>query len=94
MIVDELDLEKVLFCGHMGVVVKAVEACKNCSSKQTKILTGLLKAFHTESHPKDCAPLFISLVTREVYCKPDSDHDDEQLTLTAKVSSLYSLLHH
>ena len=85
MIVDELDLEKVLFCGHTGVVVKVVEACKKCPSKQATILNGLLKAFHVESKPKDCAPLFISLVTREVYFKPDSDKDDEQLPLTVKV---------
>jgi len=42
MIVDELDLEKVLFCGHTGVVVKVVEACKKCPSKQATILNGLI----------------------------------------------------
>jgi len=88
MILDELDLEKVLFCGHTGVVVKAVEACKKCPSKQTTILNGLLKAFHSESQPKDCAPLFMSLVTREVYFKTDNDQDDEQLPLTVKVNDV------
>ena len=79
MIMDELDLEKVLCCGHVGVVVKATEACKKCMPRQQMIiLNKLLKAFHTESHPQDCAVLFTSLVTREVYFKTDVDQGDAQ----------------
>lgn len=87
MIVDELDLEKVLFCGHTGVVVKATEACKRCTPRQQMMmLNKLLKAFHTESHPQDCAILFISLVAREVYFKPDVDQSETQQLVTGKVS--------
>ena len=79
MIMDELDLEKVLCCGHVGVVVKVTEACKKCMPRQQVImLNKLLKAFHTESHPQDCAVLFTSLVTREVYFKTDVDQGDVQ----------------
>lgn len=78
MITDELDLEKVLFCGHMGVVVKVIEACKRCPPRQqVAIFNKLLKAFHTESHPQDCAILFTSLVAREVYFK--SSDESQQL---------------
>lgn len=94
MIVDELDLEKVLFCGHTGVVVKATEACKRCTLRQQlTILNKLLRAFHTESHPQDCAILFTSLVTREVYFKPgDVDQSDRQQLLPEKVSNVHSTL--
>ena len=79
MIVDELDLEKVLFCGHTGVVVKATEAYKKCTPRQqVMMLNKLLKAFHTEAYPQDCAILFTSLVTREVYCKPAVEGESEQ----------------
>ena len=72
MVTDELDLEKILFCGHTGVVVKATEACKRCTARQQVVmLNKLLKAFHAESHPQDCAILFTSLVTRDVYFKSD-----------------------
>lgn len=72
MIIDELDLERVLFCGHTGVVVKATEACKRCAPRQQAMMFNkLLKAFHTDSHPQHSAILFISLVTREVHFKPD-----------------------
>jgi len=80
MIIDELDLEKVLFCGHMGVVVKVTEACKQCTPRQqVAMFNKLLKAFHTESYPKDCAILFTSMVTREVYFKAD-DSESQQLS--------------
>ena len=79
MIVDELDLEKILCCGHTGVVFKATEACKRCAPRQqVTMVNKLLKAFHTEPHPQDCAILFTSLVTREVYFKPVDDDSDER----------------
>ena len=91
MILDELDLEKVLCCGHVGVVVKVTEACKRCTARQQVIMVNkLLKAFHTESHPQDCAVLFTSLVTREVYFKTDVDEDDsQQEPPTGKVSNTH-----
>ena len=88
MILDELDLEKVLSCGHVGVVVKATEACKRCMPRQqAMMLNKLLKAFHTESHPQDCAVLFTSLVTREVYFKADDEDDSQQLPPAGKASN-------
>ena len=89
MIVDELDLEKILCCGHTGVVVKVTEAYKRCPPRQqVTMMNNLLKAFHTESHPKDCAILFTSLVTREVYFKAvDDDSGDTGERQSEKVSS-------
>jgi len=56
MIVDELDLEKVLFCGHTGVVVKVVEeACKKCPSKQATILNGLSMLSHNQKIVLHCS---------------------------------------
>ena len=89
MIVDELDLEKVLSCGHTGVVVKAVEAYYSCAPRQqVTMLNKLLKAFHTESTPQDCAILFTSLVTREVYYKPADDDRSSSLEKVSEVTVL------
>ena len=90
MIVDELDLEKVLFCGHTGVVVKATEAYKRCTPRQqVTMVNKLLKAFHTEAHPRDCAILFTSLVTREVYFKPiDGESDRQQSEKVSKADRM------
>ena len=88
MIVDELDLEKVLFSGHTGVVVKATEAYKRCAPRQqVTMVNKLLKAFHTESCPRDCAILFTSLVTREVYFKT-VDGDGQQSEKVSKADHM------
>lgn len=67
MIVDELlPLEEVLFAGHTGVVVGLLQAAVSCSEKQASLLQELLRAFHTESAPRGCVPVFLSLTTSEV----------------------------
>ena len=68
MLVDELSpLEEVLFTGHTGVVVRLLQAAVLCHEKQPVLLQGLLRAFHTEAYPKSCAPLFLFLITYEVF---------------------------
>lgn len=67
MIVDELlPLEEVLFAGHTGVVVGLLQAAVSCPEKQASLLQELLRAFHTESAPRGCVPVFLSLTTSEV----------------------------
>ena len=67
MLVDELlPLEEILFAGHTGVVVRLLQAAGSCHEKQASLLQELLRAFHTDSAPRGCVPLFLSLTTSEV----------------------------
>ncbi|XP_046882776.1 nucleolar protein 9 isoform X1 [Hypomesus transpacificus] len=69
---DELmeGMEAVLAAGHMGVIVQLTESCVEREEKQAQMMRCLLTAFHcTEpaSRQTSCLPLFMSLLTYEVY---------------------------
>ncbi|XP_036374827.1 nucleolar protein 9, partial [Megalops cyprinoides] len=63
-------LEAVLAAGHMGVIVQLAESCAEWEEKQGQLLQCLLQAFHCADPPSlqtSCLPLFLSLLTHEVY---------------------------
>ncbi|XP_060940480.1 nucleolar protein 9 isoform X2 [Limanda limanda] len=69
---DELiqGVEAVLASGHMGVIVQLAESCAESEEKQDEMLQCLLRAFHCAepgSRHVSCLPLFMSLLTYEVY---------------------------
>ncbi|KPP72493.1 nucleolar protein 9-like [Scleropages formosus] len=69
---DELEegLEAILAAGHMGVVVQLAESCVLQEERQREMLQCLLEAFHCAEPPSrhvSCLPLFLSLLTHEVY---------------------------
>ncbi|XP_002662124.1 nucleolar protein 9 isoform X1 [Danio rerio] len=80
-ILDELleGFEAVLAAGHMGVVVQMVESCVHCVEKQSEMMQRLLQAFHC-SEPASlqlcCLPLFLSLLTHEVYYNTETAEGD------------------
>ena len=75
LVVSEMlpHLEDVLFVGHSGVVVKLAEAGLRSAGQQQEIVEALLSAFHAESDPKCCVPLFLALTAYEVY----SEHEEK-----------------
>ena len=67
VLIDELiKFEDILFVGHTGVVVKLTQAAVSCPEKQSPVLESLLNAFHTQHNTKHCAPVFLSLMTRDI----------------------------
>ncbi|XP_017276289.1 nucleolar protein 9 isoform X2 [Kryptolebias marmoratus] len=69
---DELvqGVEAILAAGHMGVIVQLAESCAESGEKQDDIMQCLLRAFHCAepgSRHVSCLPLFMSLLTYEVY---------------------------
>lgn len=69
---DELmeGMEAILAAGHMGVIVQLTESCVEREEKQGDMMRCLLKAFHCAepaSRHTSCLPLFMSLLTYEVY---------------------------
>ncbi|KAJ8272600.1 hypothetical protein GJAV_G00091150 [Gymnothorax javanicus] len=63
-------LEAILAAGHMGVVVQLADSCEEWEEKQGQLLQCLLEAFHCADPPSlqtSCLPLFLSLLTHEVY---------------------------
>ncbi|KAJ8336525.1 hypothetical protein SKAU_G00377450 [Synaphobranchus kaupii] len=63
-------LEAILAAGHMGVIVQLADGCLEWEEKQGKLLQCLLQAFHCDDPPSlqmSCLPLFLSLLTHEVY---------------------------
>ncbi|XP_028328000.1 nucleolar protein 9 [Gouania willdenowi] len=69
---DELiqGVEAILAAGHMGVIVQLAESCAQNVEKQTPLIQCLLQAFHCAepgSRHVACLPLFMSLLTYEVY---------------------------
>ncbi|GLD54234.1 nucleolar protein 9 [Lates japonicus] len=74
---DELvqGLEAILAAGHMGVIVQLAESCAESEEKQDELMQCLLHAFHCAepgSRLVSCLPLFISLLTYEVYYHSDT----------------------
>ncbi|XP_076847503.1 nucleolar protein 9 [Brachyhypopomus gauderio] len=78
---DELadGLEAILAAGHMGVMVQLVESCVQREERQAVMLQRLLQAFHC-SEPAtrhlSCLPLFLSLLTYEVYYNSETAEGD------------------
>ncbi|KAK5859610.1 hypothetical protein PBY51_021155 [Eleginops maclovinus] len=69
---DELiqGVEAILAAGHMGVIVQLAESCAESGEKQEDMVQSLLQAFHCAepgSRHVSCLPLFMSLITYEVY---------------------------
>ncbi|CAN9503312.1 unnamed protein product [Ophioblennius macclurei] len=69
---DELILgvEAILAAGHMGVIIQLAESCAENGEKQSEMMQCLLRAFHCAepgSRHVNCLPLFMSLLTYEVY---------------------------
>ncbi|XP_022060809.2 nucleolar protein 9 [Acanthochromis polyacanthus] len=69
---DELvqGVEAILAAGHMGVIVQLAESCAESEERQNEMMQCLLSAFHCAepgSRHVNCLPLFMSLLTYEVY---------------------------
>ncbi|XP_033960411.1 nucleolar protein 9 [Pseudochaenichthys georgianus] len=69
---DELiqGVEAILAAGHMGVIVQLAESCAESGEKQEDMIQCLLRAFHCAepgTRHVSCLPLFMSLITYEVY---------------------------
>lgn len=78
---DELieGVEAILAAGHMGVIVQLAESCAESGEKQDELMHCLLNAFHCAepgSRHKTCLPLFMSLLTYEVYYQSDTAEGD------------------
>ncbi|XP_068427260.1 nucleolar protein 9 [Clinocottus analis] len=74
---DELiqGIEPILAAGHMGVIVQLAESCAESKEKQEDLIQCLLRAFHCAepgSRHVSCLPLFMSLLTYEVYYHSDT----------------------
>ncbi|XP_060899982.1 nucleolar protein 9 [Labrus mixtus] len=69
---DELiqGVEAILASGHMGVIVQLAQSCAESEEKQEDMMQSLLRAFHCAepgSRHVSCLPLFMSLLTYDVY---------------------------
>ncbi|XP_061746387.1 nucleolar protein 9 isoform X2 [Nerophis ophidion] len=74
---DELlqGVEAILASGHMGVIVQLAESCAESGERQEEFMQCLLNAFHCAepgSRHVHCLPLFMSLLTYEVYYHSDT----------------------
>ncbi|XP_008332431.1 nucleolar protein 9 [Cynoglossus semilaevis] len=74
---DELvqGMEAILAAGHMGVIVQLAESCAESGERQTELMQCLLHAFHCAepgSRHDSCLPLFMSLLTYEVYYQTET----------------------
>ncbi|XP_076018513.1 nucleolar protein 9 [Genypterus blacodes] len=68
-------VEAILAVGHMGVIVQLAESCAESGEKQEEMMQCLLRAFHCAepgSRHVSCLPLFMSLLTYEVYYHSDT----------------------
>ncbi|XP_026229360.1 nucleolar protein 9 [Anabas testudineus] len=80
---DELvqGVEAILAAGHMGVIVSLAESCAESEEKQDELIQCLLRAFHCAepgSRHVSCLPLFMSLLTYEVYYQSDAAEGSTQ----------------
>ncbi|XP_049603990.1 nucleolar protein 9 [Syngnathus scovelli] len=74
---DELvqGVEAILAAGHMGVIVQLAESCAEAEECQAEFMQCLLTAFHCAepgSRHVHCLPLFMSLLTYDVYYQSDT----------------------
>ncbi|XP_010887294.2 nucleolar protein 9 isoform X2 [Esox lucius] len=91
---DELTegLEAILAAGHMGVIVQLTDSCAEWEEKQGEMMQSLLRAFHCAepaSRHTACLPLFLSLLTHDVYYCSETTEGD---TLTER--PLSSICYH
>ncbi|KAJ0059003.1 hypothetical protein NL108_003368, partial [Boleophthalmus pectinirostris] len=89
---DELleGVEAILAAGHMGVIVQMAESCAESGERQEELMRCLLIAFHCAepgSRHTSCLPLFLSLLTYEVYYQSDTAEGgiDTQVPLKSSV---------
>ncbi|KAM4662515.1 nucleolar protein 9 isoform 1-T2 [Discoglossus pictus] len=80
---DELSpgLEDALAKGHMGIITTLAEACKRLERRQPELLAQLLEAFHCadpSSRHASCVPLFLSLLTYEVYHNIEEEEEEKE----------------
>ncbi|XP_075878427.1 nucleolar protein 9 [Nelusetta ayraudi] len=80
---DELiqGVEAILAAGHMGVIVQLAESCAESEERQDELLQCLLRAFHCAepgSRHTSCLPLFMSLLTYEVYYQTETAEGSTQ----------------
>uniref|UniRef100_A0A1A8KZ49 NOP9 nucleolar protein n=2 Tax=Nothobranchius pienaari TaxID=704102 RepID=A0A1A8KZ49_9TELE len=80
---DELvqGVEAILASGHMGVIVQLAESCAESGERQGEMLQCLLQAFHCAepgSRHVSCLPLFMSLLTYEVYYQSEAEEGSTQ----------------
>ncbi|XP_061111725.1 nucleolar protein 9 [Conger conger] len=78
-------LEAILAAGHMGVIVQLADSCVQWEEKQGQLLQCLLEAFHCADPPSlqtSCLPLFLSLLTHEVYYGQGPAEGDTQRPLS------------
>ncbi|XP_061654190.1 nucleolar protein 9 isoform X2 [Phyllopteryx taeniolatus] len=80
---DELvqGVEAILAAGHMGVIVQVAESCAESEARQGELMQCLLNAFHCAepgSRHVHCLPLFMSLLTYDVYYHSDTAEGSEQ----------------
>ncbi|XP_064849319.1 nucleolar protein 9 [Oncorhynchus masou masou] len=83
---DELveGLEAILAVGHMGVIVQLTDSCAEREEKQGEMMQRLLSAFHCAepaSRHTACLPLFLSLLTHEVYYSSEAVEGNTQTEL-------------
>uniref|UniRef100_A0A3Q2FKH9 NOP9 nucleolar protein n=1 Tax=Cyprinodon variegatus TaxID=28743 RepID=A0A3Q2FKH9_CYPVA len=74
-------MEAVLAAGHMGVIVQLAESCAESGERQDEMMRCLLNAFHCAepgSRHVCCLPLFMSLLTYEVYYQSDTTEGSTQ----------------
>uniref|UniRef100_A0A1A8CZ32 NOP9 nucleolar protein n=1 Tax=Nothobranchius kadleci TaxID=1051664 RepID=A0A1A8CZ32_NOTKA len=80
---DELvqGVEAILASGHMGVIVQLAESCAESGERQGEMMQCLLQAFHCAepgSRHVSCLPLFMSLLTYEVYYQSEAAEGSTQ----------------
>ncbi|XP_061694645.1 nucleolar protein 9 isoform X2 [Syngnathoides biaculeatus] len=80
---DELvqGMEAILGAGHMGVVVQLAESCAESEARQGELMQCLLNAFHCAepgSRHVHCLPLFMSLLTYDVYYHSETAEGTEK----------------
>ncbi|XP_053560980.1 nucleolar protein 9 [Bombina bombina] len=91
---DELapELEDSLAKGHMGIITTLAEACKRLKRRQTELVSKLMEAFHCVDPPSRhmaCVPLFLSLLTYEVYYnKEEGDNNEQQDNTDRKLETV------
>ncbi|KAM6948639.1 nucleolar protein 9 [Aplochiton taeniatus] len=78
---DELmeGVEAILAAGHMGVIVQLAESCAQSGERQEEMMQCLLNAFHCDepgTRKTCCLPLFMSLLTYEVYYSSQTAEGD------------------
>ncbi|KAM5129837.1 nucleolar protein 9 [Mantella aurantiaca] len=77
---DELSpsIEDIMAKGHLGLITSLAEACKRLTCRQTELVSHLMEAFHCAapaSRRVTCVPLFLSLLTYEIYYKTEEEEE-------------------